>query len=188
MKQLLMRMLARLDTFVNFVEKFVLAGSVLGMTGISIGNVIARNLFNHSLVFADEINQVFIVLITFIGIGYAARHGRHIRMSAFHDLLPATAKRLSMTIIAFSTAAILWLLGWYALQYVLHIAASQSVTPALQIPLYSFYLAAPIGLLLGGIQYLLAGIRNLFSDIAYVSFSKPDGYDAAPADIERSAP
>ncbi len=59
----------------------------------TIANVIGRFVLGESLFFTGEVNRILIIMITFAGIGYAARHGRHIRMSAIYDALPVGGRR-----------------------------------------------------------------------------------------------
>lgn len=173
----LVRILRAGDNGIAAIERALLAVGVLGMTGVSVGNVLMRNLFDASLVFADEINQILIILITFAGIGYAARQGRHIRMTALYDQFGRRARKLLMVTITLLTAALLFVLAWYSLQYVVHVERTNAVTPALRIPVYLSYAVAPIGLVLGGLQYLLAAARNLLERDVYISFAHTDGYE-----------
>jgi len=87
----LMERLHQLDAAVERIEGVVLAYGVLLMAAVSIANVFARNLFDHSLTFAEEVSRILTVLITFMGIGYGVRHARHIRMSALYDQLRGCA-------------------------------------------------------------------------------------------------
>lgn len=173
----LVRILQASDNGIAAVERTLLSIGVLGMTGVSVGNVLMRNLFGASLVFADEVNQILIILITFTGIGFAARQGRHIRMTALYDQFGRRLRKLLMITIALLTAALLFTLSWYSLQYVLHVEQTNAVTPALRIPIYLSYAVAPIGLLLGAVQYLLAATRNLLEREVYISFAHTDGYE-----------
>lgn len=172
-----LRILRGIDNFIALIERIALAAGVLGMAIVSIANVIMRNIFGASLVFANELNQAFIVLVTFAGIGYAARLGRHIRMTALFDAFGRLGRKLVMIAIALLTAALLITLAWYSFQYVQHVERMNSVTPALQIPLYLIYSVVPAGLLLGAIQYLLAAIRNVMEHDVYVSFRHTDEYE-----------
>ena len=81
------------------------------------------------------------------------------------------------------TAALLWLLAWYGLQYVLQVQRVGSVTPALRIPLWCLYAVAPLGLALGGLQYLRALWRNLRSPGVWLSVDQPDDYRAPPEQV-----
>ncbi len=179
----LIRILRRADAVVETIERLVLTGGILLMAAITIANVIARNLFLHSLSFADEINQLLIVLITFIGIGYGVRHARHIRMAALHDQLGPKGRKALVLLVSIGTAALLLALSWYALRYVGRMQTLGSVTPALQIPLWLIYAWAPLGFLIGAIQYILAAARNLMSEEVYLSFTRKDEYDEGPPGV-----
>ncbi len=67
----------------------------------TVTNVVARFVFGNSIMFSGELNRILIIMITFAGIGYAARHGRHIRMSAIYDALPVGGRKVLMIGIAF---------------------------------------------------------------------------------------
>lgn len=173
----LVSVLDRVDRSVDFIERWTLILGILLMAALNIVNVLARNLLDNSLPFVGEVSQILIILVTFLGVGYAARQGRHIRMTALYDQLGERMRRWVMAAIALSTAALLFVLAWYALEYVLQTRQIGSVTAALRIPLYLVYAAAPLGLALGSVQYLLTAARNLLADRAYVSFRHRDEYD-----------
>jgi TRAP-type C4-dicarboxylate transport system permease small subunit len=120
-----------------------------------------------------------------VGIGYGASAGRHIRMTALHDALPERGRKAMMLVVTLLTGVLLLALTWLSLQHVLGTARTLgAVSPVLQVPLYLVYLAAPAGLLMGAIQYLLAFAQNLIAPGVYIAFGKPDGYEEPPpADI-----
>ena len=142
-------------------QQQILAVSVLLLALLSISNVIARNLFGYTLLFSVEVNHFLLLLITFTGIAYAARRERHIRMSALCEQLPTTWRRAVVALAQALTALLLLVLGGFAVSHVASVATLGSVTPALRLPLWLLYLPVPIGLLLGGIEYLLALRRTL---------------------------
>jgi len=176
------RILSATDRSIAFIERVVLAAGVLGMTTTSVANVVMRNVFDSSLAFAGEINMAFIVMVTFIGVGYAAREGRHIRMTALYDQFGRRARKALMIIMAAVTAALLFALAVYAARYATGTWRIGSVTPALRIPLALIYAFAPIGLALGGVQYVLTVIRNLLEKEVYVSFTQVDEYRDTPGE------
>ncbi|MGD2082547.1 MAG: TRAP transporter small permease [Chromatiales bacterium] len=173
----LLALLARFDRGIETVEKLMLSGGVILMAAVSIANVIGRNLFDHSLIFAEEINQILMILITFMGIGYGVRHARHIRMSAVYDQLDGFPRKALMVVISLGTGLLLLLLAWYAIRYVDLIHRIGSVTPVLRVPLWAIYVWVPVGLTLGGVQYLLATVRNLTTADTYLSFQQKDAYE-----------
>lgn len=171
------RFFRRLDRLLERFERGVLTAGILLMAAISIANVGARNLLGESLTFAEELNQVLVVLITFLGIGYGVRHARHIRMSAMYDQLQGRARKALMVVTALGTGLLLLLLAWYAGHYVADVHRIGSVTPALRIPLYLVYLWVPVGFAIGGIQYLLAAWRNLTTPGVHLSFQQKEAYE-----------
>lgn len=155
------RRLIALDLALSRLEAALLIAGVLGMAAVNLANVVGRNLFDHSLSAAAELNRLLIVLVTFVGIGYAARLNRHIRMTALSGRLGGrTAAAAESLTLALTGGLLLWL-AWLALGYVLRTAAVGSVTPALGIPLYLVYAVAPLGLLLGGLQFLGGALRRV---------------------------
>jgi C4-dicarboxylate transporter, DctQ subunit len=99
-QHLISRIAGWLDRALELTQSALLASAVLAMAALNIANVVGRNLLNYSLPFAGELNQLLIVLITFLGVGYAARFRRHIRMSAFSEQLRGVLTAVPMFILA----------------------------------------------------------------------------------------
>lgn len=177
-----MRRAAReISKWITKLEELCLAWGILGIAALTIGNVIARTLFGTSLVFAEEISQFLIVFVTFLGIGYAAGQGRHIRMTALYDQLPERPRKALAVMIAATTSALLFYLSYLAVRYALDtVRELESVSPALRVPLWIVYLAAPLGFVLGGLQYALAVVKNLTTKGVWLSWERDDGYDELP--------
>lgn len=167
----------RLFRVIQTIEEWLLAGGVLVMATLTIANVVWRTATGESLAYAQEISQFAIILVTFIGAGYAASRGRHIRMTALYDQLPLGARKALMLLITLCTAGLMFALTYFSLRYIGTVHALGTVSPVLEVPLYLIYLAAPIGLGLAGIQYLLAFVRNLGESDVYLSFEQKDEYD-----------
>ncbi|TKW65967.1 MAG: TRAP transporter small permease [Paracoccus denitrificans] len=165
-----------IDVAIARVEAVLLALGVLLMAINTMANVVGR-VVGRTIYFSEELNQALIVLITFAGISYAARHGRHIRMSAFFDALPFRSRKMLMVIIAAVTSAAMFMLAWYALLYVMEQASRGRVLPALQIPQWWIIVWAPLGFFLTGIQYALTAIKNVIDKDIWLSSSTLEGYD-----------
>lgn len=173
------RTLQILDRGIRGFEWIVLSWGVLIMAANSIANVIGRFVFGQSIYFSMELNQFLMVLITFMGLGYAARQGRHIRMSAIYDQLPDAGRKILMIVIAAVTAAIMFVLAYYSFSYVHRIWELEKVTPSMRVPLWLTYVWVPLGFVITGIQYVLTVYRNLRSTEIYLSYEKVDSYEEA---------
>ena len=167
----------RLLQWIQRFEEGALAAGVLLIAALTIANVISRSAFNRSLAFAEELSQFAIIYITFIGLSYAAGRGRHIRMTAISDQLPHRWKKGHAVVVAATTAGLMFLLTWFCVRYVGTVAELGSVSPVLQVPLWIVYLAAPIGLGLAGIQYVLAVVKNVAAHDVYLSWQQKDEYE-----------
>lgn len=162
---------------IRMVEEALIAGGILMIAGLTIANAFSRTLFDQSLAFAEELSQFMIIFVTFIGLSYAAARGRHIRMTALYDQLGLKARKALMIVIAAGTALLMFALAAYSVRYIETVRSLGTVSPVLQVPLYLIYLAAPLGLVLAGIQYVMTVVRNLTEEDVYLSFEQKDEYE-----------
>ncbi|MCG7521462.1 TRAP transporter small permease [Ruegeria sp. Ofav3-42] len=171
--------LGKIDAVIGRIEVWILGWGIILMATNTIANVFGRYVFNQSIYFSEELNEFLIVIVTFMGLGYATRKGIHIRMSAIYDALPIKMRKGLMVVITATTAVVMAVLAWYALEYVQKVASRGRITPALQLPLYLTYVWVVVGLTLAAFQYLLTAIRNLnfAEEDVYVSYLEVDSYE-----------
>ena len=169
--------LGTIDTFISRFEALILALGVILMAANTIINVVGRFVFQHSIFFTEELHRILIILITFAGIGYAARYGRHIRMSAIFDALSTKLRKNLMIIIAIVTALTMFSLCYFSIGYIVKVANSGRILPSLQIPVYIIFLWVPVGFFVTGIQYALTAVKNLTAKDVYLSTHVIEGYD-----------
>jgi len=169
--------LAGIDNTIARIEAVLLAVGVLLMAANTIANVVGRFVFQNSLFFSEELNRILIIMITFAGISYAARHGRHIRMSAIYDAMPPRLRKLMMIVITLVTAVFMFGLCWYAFNYIMTQAGRGRVLPSLQIPVWITLVWVPVGFFMTGMQYLLTAIKNILEKDIFLSTAVLEGYD-----------
>ena len=156
------------DNAISRIESVMLALGVMLMAINTIANVVSRAI-GSTIFFSEELNRILIILITFAGIGYAARHGRHIRMSALYDALPAKTRKVLMIVITVITALTMFALCYFAIGYIAKVAKSGRVLSAMQIPVYWIYLWVPVGFFITGVQYALTALKNVVQKDIYLS-------------------
>ena len=165
-----------LDMGIARLEAYLLAAGVLLMAANTVANVVGRFVFGSSIQATEEVNRILIILITFAGISYAARHGRHIRMTAFFDMLRPRLRKALMIVIALVTAAAMFALAWYAWGYMMTQMSRGRLLPSLQIPVWWTLVWVPVGLFMTGLQYLLTAIKNMVASDIYLSTNVLEGY------------
>jgi TRAP-type C4-dicarboxylate transport system permease small subunit len=173
--------LGTIDVLISKIEAFMLAMGVILMAVNTCANVVARYVLGEGMFWSGEVNRILIILITFAGIGYAARHGRHIRMSAIYDAIPPKGRKVLMIFIALFTSVIMFFLCYHSVGYIETMHSRGRILPALGIEIWWIYIWVPVGFAITGIQYFLTAIKNFTSKDIYLSTGVVDGY----ADTER---
>ena len=173
LKSFLVKTLKLLDSLLIKFEVFVLSWAIILISIMTFGNVLNRQITGSSWLFAAEVSQIAIIMATFMGISYAARKGRHISMSAFFDMAPKKVKKALSIINPFITAIVLFVLSYYAYDYTI---SQTRTTTALEIPYWVMVMFMPIGLFLGGIQFLRNMWVNIVNKEVYLAQERKD-YD-----------
>lgn len=172
------------DTLISKFEGVMLAVGVIAMTVNTIAAVISRFVFNSAITFTDELNMIFIVVVTYAGLSYAARNGRHIRMSAIYDAMPAKTRKALMILMASVTSVFMFFLSFYSYTYIFEVYQSGRILPALGLPVFYIYLWVPIGFVVTGLQYAFTVVKNLTQSDIYLSTNVKDGYSDTDNEIE----
>lgn len=165
----------KIDDIIALVTEWILASGVLLMALLLICNVVSRKIFEKSMASADELGGTLLILVTFSGIGYAARKGRHIRMTAIFDTLAPKVKKWLMIFISFVTMATYIYVCFIALDYIEYTRMLGKVTSALEMPDWIRAVVVPIGFGLGAIQYLMNIIINIKEPKLYIGTEKSEG-------------
>ncbi len=174
------RALGGLNLVLGAIEKWIIIICVLAMALLMSGHVVGNLLFQQGIPGTYEVTEMFIVVITFVGVGYAARHSRHISMTAIYDQLSGRLRKALLIVLCLGTAALMFYFAYKSVDYVVTLQERGRTSAALGIPMWMVYLALPIGFTLAGIQYLLTTARNLVSQDIYRSFTEKEEYDELP--------
>lgn len=153
-----------LATALRRIEGFTLSAGILALAAVTIANVLFRTFGARSLAWAEELSGFLVLWVTFLGIAEAARKNRHIRMTALTDMLSEETQRRLECVVAIVTAAFLVGLAAFATDYVLRVRSWGAVSPALRLPLFLVYTAAPVGFLAAAGEYALIAIRGGVAD------------------------
>ncbi|OMH27146.1 TRAP transporter small permease [Motiliproteus sp. MSK22-1] len=173
------KVLNQISAITEKIEKLIIIMSIIVMMVNSTANAIGRYFFNKSIFFSEELNQFLIVAVTFIGFAYAVRKGRNIRMTAVYDMLGHTGKKVLTTVIAITTAGLMFYLAWLAFHYVVELKGINRLSPALQFPVYIIYSIIPVGLAMAGVQYSISFLMNLTHKEIYLSYDVIETADSA---------
>ncbi len=170
-----METLRKIDDVIAKIEAIFLSTSIITMTVLLVGNVVARKVFNSSWTFAEEVGQLLVVVCTFMGLGYAVRTGEHVNMTAVTDNVPKRIKKMLVIFISALSMITMFYFAYLGFKYANIVFQSGRVTPALEFPRYIVTLFMPIGFFSGGIRYLINLIINFnHKDEVYTGNLAPD--------------
>lgn len=181
-RNIFLTVLNSIDRGLDWIERTIIASSVLLMAFLMSAHVMGNLLFNRGIPGTYEVTEMLVVIITFVGLGYAARHARHIRMSAVYDLLKGRVRKTLLIIISVGSAVLMFYLAYKSAQYDLALYVRGRTSSALHIPMWIINLALPAGFTLAGIQYSLTALRNLISKDIYRTFRDIEVYSEVPLD------
>ncbi len=170
-------LIQKLGKSVEYFEVIVLSVSVFAMAALVIANVFARTFFS-SIYFAEEVTELFTILITFAGVSYAVRKARHIRMGAFFDAAPFKLQKFMVFVICIISGLVMFMMAYYSYGYMAQARNMSHVTPALRLPYWTFLAIIPLGFFSAGMQYIRTIIKNIQEKEVWLSPEQQGEYEA----------
>lgn len=161
---------------IDWFEVSILSLGVAALAVLLIANVFARSFF-QSIYYADEVSKFLIILVSFVGISYAARKARHIRMGAFLDLMPPLMEKIFIFVISAVNATVMFIMAYYGYVYMAQMRTMGQMTSALQVPYWTFMIIVPIGFASAGIQYIRTIIKNIIEKDVWLSPEQQSEYE-----------
>ncbi len=161
----------------DWFEVIILSLSVFILASLVIVNVFARTFFT-SIYFVEELTEMLVMLITFVGVSYGVRKARHIRMGAFFDIMPLKVQKAMILIISVVGAIFMFMMAKYAYDYMAQARLMSHKTPALRLPYWTFLIVIPLGFFSAGIQYVRTVVKNLMVPEVWLSPEQQGEYEA----------
>jgi TRAP-type C4-dicarboxylate transport system permease small subunit len=161
---------------VDWFEVSALSISTALLAMLLIGNVIARTFF-QAIYFAEELAEFLIVFTTFVGVSYAARKARHIRMGAFLDSMPPRMEKVFIYIISTINAFVMFLMAYYSWNYMMNAMNMGQTTQALRMPYWITLVIVPIGFFSAGVQYVRTVWKNIKEEDVWQSPEQQSEYE-----------
>lgn len=158
-----MGFIKKADRVWESIEEGILSITTILMSIMLVGNAISRYFFNRSWGFTEEIGKMGILVLTFMGLGYAARKKMHIEMSGFYDMMSWKVQRVVAIFINLLSALVLLFCTYLAIQYIFHLHTIQQVSTILRLPLYLTMLVIPFGFFLASIRYFVDFAERIVS-------------------------
>lgn len=136
------------DRVLSWIENFLAAATLGAAAALAIIAVILRYVFDYIIFWSSEAVIYLIIFSTYMGAIITLRHGEHVNIDILPFLMGRRGKRAFAVLGSLVTLAYCGVIGFYAWILVTEPAILNTVTPALDLPLWVVYLGLPIGLTL----------------------------------------
>ncbi len=110
--------LQRLDAAGRFVENLFLVGLLAAMMLLSVGQIIARELFNTGFFWAGEVIRILVLWLAMVGAVAACRENRHIRIDAISHWLSAQTVQITRMVVDAFAAVVCAVIAWHSWRYI----------------------------------------------------------------------
>lgn len=127
------------------LDEWIAAILLFSMATIAFVNVLSRYFFHFSFAATEEISINFFVWLTLVGTGIAFERGSQLGMVTLYKILPKKLKKSIILLSALLSTALFILVDIIMIQTIhSEVTLFQSTSPALGIPMITYYIGVPI--------------------------------------------
>ncbi|MCD8352280.1 MAG: TRAP transporter small permease [Planctomycetaceae bacterium] len=154
-------MLERLKKiFGNLEEYFVAFFLTIMVISVFLATV-GRYTGLFSMPWADELSRYLCVWVVFLGIGAGARHNAHFIVDILPTMLSPKHHRWQRIFVTVFVVFFMGVLVYYSGSMVSRIIRMNQISASMRIPMWTVYIAIPIGCFLMAIRTVQACVENL---------------------------
>ena len=156
----MMKKNGRLSSAIRYLhhsEDLILALLLIGLITISSLQILLRNFFDYSFLWADPLSRNLVLWLGLLGAATASRGNKHITIDLTGHLLKGKKLHFIRLITSAFTVAVCSIIAWYSSQYVL-LEAESSGTAFLNIPYWILPAIIPFSFALIAFRYSLQTI------------------------------
>lgn len=156
------KLLDKLERFGKFAENTALVLLLGTMIGISVFQIINRQILDgaFSLSWADEIVKIIVLWLAMVGSIAACRDNKHIRIDLISHVLSGPVVAWSKVVVDLFAAAVCAMIGWQAWRLIRE-EMSWGDTILSDIPLWIMHAIVPFAFVLISYQFIVRVVRLL---------------------------
>lgn len=147
-------MIGRLDRIGRLIEDVLLVALLGGMLLLSVGQIIAREVFETGLFWSGEMVRIMVLWLAMIGAVAACREDRHIRIDAISHLLSDRAVAVTRILVDTFAAAVCAVVAWHSWSY-LQLEIEFEETVLVDTPAWIAHAVVPLAFVLLSYRFLV---------------------------------
>lgn len=153
--------LAKLETVGRIAENAALIVLLGTMILLSVAQIVLRQFFDGSLVWADELIKIIVLWLAMIGSIAAARDNRHIRIDVLSHVLPDKAVTFTRALVDVFAAIVCAVIAWQAWRY-LQLEIEFDETVLVDKPAWIAHAVVPVAFLVISYRFIVSVAATLF--------------------------
>lgn len=150
----------RLERWGTLLESTALVILLSALIFLAIAQIVARELFNTGLVWADELIKFFVLWIALIAAIAASRSDRHLRIDALSQFVAERFARFPRIVVDAFAGCMCGLLAWHSWRY-LQLTIEFGDTVLGDLPAWTAYVLLPLSFLLMSYRFLLLSASGI---------------------------
>ena len=155
-----MKIILRTLRFLKRFEEALLVGAFILLVGLAFAQVILRNGFDTSIIWADVAIRILVLWVTMLGAMVATQQKRHIKIDLAEPFCSAKHYRYVRGVGRFFTAAVMLVVSYYCLEMVMLEYEFETIAFA-NVPSWVCQSILPVGFLSMGLQFLVQGVQYM---------------------------
>lgn len=152
--------LKKIINTLDHLEDGVLFVLFLTLVGLAFGQVILRNFFDSSIVWADVAIRVLVLWVTVFGAMVATRRHEHIRIDLVPEMLKGRPRHIVRALYLLTASTVAFAVSYYSLE-VVRLEMQYPSTAFADIPTWMTQVVIPFGFGVIGLRFLGQGIYAL---------------------------
>ncbi|MCD8139078.1 MAG: TRAP transporter small permease [Planctomycetaceae bacterium] len=149
----------------NFEEFFIAFFLTIMVVAVFLATV-GRYTALFSMPWADELSRYLCVRVVFLGIGAGARHNAHFIVDILPAMLSPRHRRWQRIFVTVFVVCFMGVLVYYSGSMVSRIVRMNQISASMRIPMWSVYIAIPIGCLLMAVRTIQACVASMKTEAA----------------------
>lgn len=146
--------LGRMDAIGRLIENVLLVSLLAALMLLSVGQIVAREVFESGLYWSGEIIRIMVLWLAMIGAVAACRDNRHIRIDAISHLMSERAIAYARLLVDTFAALVCATVAWHAWRY-LQIEIEFEETVLLDTPAWMAHVIVPVAFALLSYRFLV---------------------------------
>jgi C4-dicarboxylate transporter, DctQ subunit len=141
------------------VEEWIVSAILGVMVVVIFAQVVARYVFGSSFTWSEELARYAFIWLVFVGLGAVTLRGEHIVVDALTARLPDAARRVATQAVHAIVFAVNVLVIVAAVRMVYVLEELGQSSPALGLPMWTVYAAAPVGLAVASARLIQVSVQ-----------------------------